>query len=331
MLKLTNLTTHPMDLDRFRNDTASIEDFLKSHELDGFEIMLLDDWEPHRLSKEMIQGVHMRFWPMWLDFWTGNREGLLKEFLTEEAIIEFYGGKNRETMIQHYKKELRRAHKNESAYVVFHVSHVTLEHCYNYKFDYTDEMVIDSFIELINTITEGFNSEMTLLFENQWWPGLTFKNPELMDELMNRIHYPKKGFMLDVGHLMNTHTELKTEAEGVDYVMTCLEALGEHRKKWIKGIHLNSSLSGSYVKRIQEGDHNHYDPKKPFMERYIDAYRHIGQIDCHNPFEDPSISRMIDSVQPDYLVYEFITETYEQLSQKIKRQHLALTHKKRCI
>lgn len=327
MLKLTNLTTHPMDLDRFTEATEGIEDFLNSHGLDGFEVMLLDEWEDHRLPKGRIHGVHMRFWPMWLDFWKGNRQGLLKEFLTEEAVKSFYGGSDRETLIQHYKMELKRAHENQSNYVVFHASHVTLEQCYTYAFDQTDEMVIDSFIELINAITEGFSSETTLLFENQWWPGLTFLNPILMDQLMSCISYPKKGFMLDVGHLMNTHTGLRTESEGVDYILSCLETLGEERISWIKGIHLNSSLSGAYVEFSKEksGD---YDPEKPFMERYIEAYSHIGQIDGHNPFENPRISEIVDRVQPDYLVYEFITETYEALSEKIKRQHLAFENKK---
>lgn len=329
MLTLTNLTTHPMDLDRFSADTEPIGDFLTSHGLDGFEIMLLDEWEEHRLSDKMIQGVHMRFWPIWLDYWQGNQESLLKEFHTEEAVKAFYGGASRQAMIDHYRKELARAREKQASYAVFHVSHVALEECYTYKFEYTDETVAEAFIELINAITEGIdlneesNAPITLLFENQWWPGLTFKNPALMDQIMKGVKYPHKGFMLDIGHLMNTQVQLGTESEAVDYIMDCLDDL-EHRTHWIKGIHLNSSLSGAYVMKRALAEDLDYNPMKPFMERYIDAYKHIGQIDHHETFKDPNISKIIQRIQPDYLVYEFITETYEQLSEKIKEQHRVL-------
>ncbi|MDO7206222.1 hypothetical protein Q5M85_21135 [Paraclostridium bifermentans] len=37
---------------------------------------------------------------------------------------------------------------------------------------YTDKDVIDASIELVNEIFKDLDTEVTILFENLWWPGL---------------------------------------------------------------------------------------------------------------------------------------------------------------
>lgn len=56
--------------------------------------------------------------------------------------------------------------------------------------------------------------------------------------------------MLDTGHLMNTNPELQTEQDGIEYILKTVKALGEDRKL-IRGLHLNCSLSGDYVKTFE--------------------------------------------------------------------------------
>ena len=85
--------------------------------------------------------------------------------------------------------------------------------------------------------------------ENLWWPGLTMTRPEITERLLAQVHYPRKGIMLDTGHLMHTNLDLSTEEEAIDYV---LEQIGKHGKmvSYIRGMHLNQSLTGSYVKEF---------------------------------------------------------------------------------
>ena len=151
---------------------------------------------------------------------------------------------------------------------------------------------------------------------------MTLLNKAAASKLMEGIRYPHKGFMLDVGHMMNTDLGLKSEQEAVEYILTNISELGD-LSGHIKGIHLNSSLSGEYVKEaIASG--GGYKAKDSFFDRYISAFGHIGQIDRHQPFENPAIQAVISAVNPKYLVYEFATGTLEVLEDQLRRQNKAL-------
>ena len=69
-------------------------------------------------------------------------------------------------------------------------------------------------MEVINTILAGRDWPFAFLVENQWWPGFTFTEPEDTARLLDGIRCPKKGIMLDTGHLMNANTALSTQEEG---------------------------------------------------------------------------------------------------------------------
>ncbi len=51
--------------------------------------------------------------------------------------------------------------------------------------------------------------------------GFTFTEPELTRRLLDGIRAERKGIMLDIGHLMNCDTSLRTLEEGADYVHAC--------------------------------------------------------------------------------------------------------------
>ena len=90
---------------------------------------------------------------------------------------------------------------------------------------------------------------LIFLMENLWWPGLTLTRPEITRRLLDKIHYPKKGIMLDTGHLMHTNLELAAQEEAVDYILDMVRAHSD-MIPYMKGIHLNQSLTGQYVKDL---------------------------------------------------------------------------------
>ena len=49
-------------------------------------------------------------------------------------------------------------------------------------------------------------------------------------------------------------------------------------------------------------------------------YEHINNIDYHDPFEDKEILDVINSLPIEYLVFELIGDTREELEDKIQRQ-----------
>lgn len=322
MLRLMNLTNHPKDLERFGSCPQVVQSFLDKHQLHGLEVMIQGEWSEAQLPKQLVKGVHMCFWPIWLDFWQGNHSNLMAQFKSEEAITQFYGGLSRSAMVKWYKQELNAAAALGAEYVVFHVSHVTLADCYSYQFTYTDAEVIEAFIEMINEVFDGFEGNLQLLMENQWWPGLTLLERETMTRLLADIHYPHKGFMLDIGHLMNTELTLKSEEMAVTYILSVLEKLG-NLKEAIKGIHLNSSLSGDYVTQmLQKG--SEFKHENSFLDQYMAAFGHIGQIDRHEPFVSPAIRNVIECVKPAYLVHEFTVQEVSKLDTYLAVQNKAM-------
>lgn len=316
MLKIINLSTYKFDMDRYENNSENINKFLKNHKVDAIELLAPLGYREELISKDIIKGVHLKHYPMWLDFWNGNKEGLLEDFNSVEDVINFYGGNSKKDIIDHYKEEIKVAESLNAEYAVFHVSHVKLNHCYSYDFTYTDKNVIDSTIELVNEIFKDLDTNITILFENLWWPGLRMVDCELVKYFIENIEYENKGFMLDTGHLLNTNLNINTEEEGIDFLIDTVTNLGE-LKKYIKGIHLSKSISSKYVKEQISKFSNTSKKIDVFNE---EVYFHVAKIDEHKPFTNKKIKDLVDVINPKYLVYEFITTSLEELSKYINIQ-----------
>lgn len=321
MLKLLNFADYSPIIEGNQHGPEQLFTFLQRHRLDGVELIQHNrfmPWDPKRIPAEQIKGLHMQFWPTWLDFWNGNNDEVLRQFSTKEAYIQYYGGGTRDALVEYYRKEIEIARKIGVKYIVFHVSHVEVEHCFSYQFSYSDEEVVDAFIQMINEVLRGGDAEFDLLLENQWWPGLTLLDRQIAHRLLQGIRYPRTGFVLDIGHMMNTNHQLKSEEEAVDYILKTLHRL-EDMALFIKGIHLNSSLSGEYVKKVIREERPL--EAREFFDRYNEACWHIAEIDRHKPFLHKSIQQIIRHVKPSYLVYEFRADSLQDLEHYIKLQN----------
>jgi len=317
MLKMINMATQSSDLERFHHDYNEIEMFLRKHKLDGLELIQYDKWEAAILPPRLIKGLHLGFWPSWLDFWKMDLHELEKQFGNAGICRQFYGGDSPAVLVEYYRSEIESAIKMGVEYVVFHVSNVRPEDSYNYKFAYSDREVIEASIQLINEVFHGVEAHFDLLFENLWWPGLTLLDKEAALMLMEKTTYPHKGFMLDIGHLMNTNIDLKDEDQAVEYIVDVLERLGEV-SAYIKGIHLNSSLSGEYVKNLINSTCRHNCDRISDFAQYGELCRHIVNIDRHVPFASPSINKVINKINPQYLVYEVLTDSINTLEKYVQ-------------
>jgi sugar phosphate isomerase/epimerase len=315
MLQIVNLANYSSEVETLHNNADKLETFLNYHQLDGLEMMLCAPWDRQVHKPEWIQGVHLRFWPCWLEFWRGEQAELLRQFGSEQKIKDFYGALTREAWLDIYRENIRAAKQTGAKYLVFHVSHTQLNEVFTWQFRTSDREVIEASIEVINELAAEIPEDVALLFENLWWPGLTLKDRELTALLLDNVKHRNVGIMLDTGHLMNTNQELKTETEGIDYILTLLSNLGEYRH-YIKGIHLHQSLSGEYVKGSKGC---------PIPEYTMhDLMSHVMKIDQHQPFSTPEVQRIIDYVQPDYLVHEFLQISRDDWGKKIRQQQQAL-------
>ena len=319
MLTLTNLSNADCDVENLlQNSSDTLPTVLHTHMLDGIEFMLCAPWDRTMFPADYIKGVHLLFWPTWVDFWRGDRAALMEEFGSEENIRAYYGSSDISDWVAAWKKNLRQAAECQPQYIVLHVAHNRTSEMYTRAFAATDEDVIRATIELVNEIACEIPEGCRLLFENLWWPGLTFCQPHLAAMLLEEVNYPAVGFMLDTGHLMNTNLDLRSEADGASYVTKIHQNLGEVGK-YVFGLHLHQSLSGSYVREMM---HRHVGARDPLD--WQTAMEYVIRVDRHEPFQTDAARRILDALQPDYLVHEFLQRSRTDWEQKLRTQRRAL-------
>lgn len=288
---------------------------------DGLEVIWSGEPLPTGVPQSLHVGYHLTFFPDWLDFWRLDRKALVGKFGSMEAAAAFYGGGDgRETLLNLYRTDLDRAEAWGAEYVVFHVSDVSVEEGYTYRWLHSHEAVIDAALEVIGLLLRGRESKLTFLVENQWWPGFTFTDPALTERLLSGIPWANKGIMLDTGHLMNAHVNLRTQGEGAAYVLRMLERHGS-LSRYVRGLHLHQSLSGAYVK-----NHTGILPELPgdYVAQFCESYQHILRIDTHSPWTSPAVRAIVERAAPDYLVHELSAANRAQRAAAVKRQRKAL-------
>jgi len=319
MLQLVNLSNYTSDIELIQNSADCLQEFLNHYQLDGLEMMVCAPWDPKVHKKEWVQGVHLRFWPNWLDFWRGDKQELLRQFGSEEQVAACYGAITREGWLDIYRENIREAKLAGAKYVVFHVSQARIAEVFHWQFHFTDRQIIEATIEVVNALAEDIPNDMEILFENLWWPGLTLKDQELTALLLDGVKHSNVGIMLDIGHLMNTNQQLKTQDEGIKYILETIEGLGAY-KHYIHGIHLHYSLSGEYIKSSRGERVTEYTMNE--------VMNHVLKIDQHLPFSTPAVGKLIDYIKPKYLVHEFMYTSLEDWSQKVKIQQRAIQENK---
>lgn len=313
MKTVFNITTSEDDLQRFQNS----EELLQMMQgFDGVELMYFGEDEKNIIPKEKVIGLHMHFFPFWLDFWNGNETALMKEFDNQETWEQYYGGSDRNAIIQRFKKDLEQAHRYGVSYVVFHVSDASIEESFTWNYHHTDEEVIDATAELLNELFKDEDGNITLLLENLWQPGLKFTDPKLTKRLLDQVHYENKGIMLDTGHLLHTNPAIKTQEEGVAYIHQMLDA---HKDlcSAIRGIHLNQSLTGEYCEKTRQNPPKMEDT---YAGRYTQMFFHAFAVDRHEPFVCEGVRELVERISPEYLNFEFITADQAQHQEYLKRQ-----------
>lgn len=324
MIRLFHLSTTKRQLEWFDEDWQEIADFVSKQNIDGIELGLTLDYPIECIPKNIVQGVHLSFYPMWVDFWKGNKEKLSQLFRDEEACRLYYKATTPEELVANYRQQYERAKALEAKYMVFHVSHILPEHSFYTKtFDYTDQEVMEAAIELINSAFPEDEEGPLLLFENLWWSGLNYKDPLLTEWFIRQIKYKNKGYLVDVSHLILNDLSIATEKQASTYIRKTIKALGE-TAHWIKGVHLNKTLPKRYSSRDFSILEKQYLETKDTRQKKAILMKHINALDGHQPFDHPVAKEIVEMIKPQYCVYETAPESRYELAYFIKRQNQAL-------
>ncbi|UYO63321.1 sugar phosphate isomerase/epimerase [Acetobacterium wieringae] len=319
---LMNISNYSGDLEKFEGDWKNVEGFLEKHQLDGVELICYEKDYLDTLPRWILKGLHLKYFPTWLEFYQNDMAKVSEMFGGMVGVRQYYGGTHPDTLVEAFRHEYQQARNFEVEYMVYHVSHVTTEHSFTRAFDYTDDEVLDATVDLVNRAFDA-NSDVQLLFENLWWPGLTLLDRDKAQRFLDQINYENKGIMLDLSHLMITNPKLKTAQEGAEYILDCIEKLGS-LKDWIKGVHVNLSLPGDYLLSDHRTQYQEILATEDPFERYLKTVGHIKKIDWHVPFDHPLVKNIIDSVKPEYIVYELLAKDYESLDTYMAIQNQAM-------
>lgn len=233
--------------------------------------------EPPEAPEDLLTGYHLTFHTEWMSL---DRQALLEE----------------------YRADLGRALELKARYVVFHVSNASLEETYTYRWRHSDRQVIEAALALINRLLEGVEPSFEFLVENLWWPGFSFTDPAETARLLDGIRYPRKGIMLDIGHLMNTNPALRTQQQGAAYLDRMLDRQRAFLP-FVRGVHLHCSLSGAYAAAhtgfLPAGFHELDRQRQLWVN-----YEHIQRLDQHRPWTDQAILPVLRRLAPAYLTHE---------------------------
>ncbi len=321
MKLLTNLAVYDGCLDEYGSPDALSCDCAELG-LDGIEVVWGDsDTVAQVPRKDLVVGYHLLFFSTWVDFWLGNKAALLDEFGTWDAVKCCYEAETRDELVARFRRDVRRAIDFGAEYAVFHVSDVRMRECFTYEFSHTDRQVCDCACELVNQIFDGIDTNMALLVENQWWPGFTFCDPVMTRRLLDGMEYDNVGIMLDTGHLMSTNTKLRTQKQALGYIRDCYDAHGDVAKK-VRGLHLHQSLSGEYVE--QTLGFVPQDFTGTYEQRFASSYRHVLNIDRHEPWTDPAVADLVRHIDPEWVTCELSCRSRAERNARLRIQLGAL-------
>lgn len=279
--------------------------------------MLFSDDTIEPISNSQVLGVHLPYFSSVVPFWLNDEERILEEFGDLETAHKHYNACDKSELIKNTIAVIDRVNSINPQYVVFHVSEVSLKETVRYHFHYSNQEVIDCFLEWIDEFISYLNPNIDFLVENLWWSGFNFTNIQETIHLLNGINHLNKGIMLDMGHLLHTNTSLATLDEGVEYLNLCLDKQQEVLSL-VKGIHLHQTVSGPFVKRMID---NNILLKGSYRDKLYASYKQVMQIDKHQPFLHNGIAPLVQRVNPKYLVYEYITQSRLQHEAFILEQH----------
>ncbi len=305
-MKITfNLTTCEDEADFLADET---EKRRQLEGYDGLELQVLDDPPEGLIDPDLVVGLHMACVPCWYDLWTENEAGLLEEFGTLEDAEKYYGGPLcRKTLLDKFRRDLFYAEKFGAEYLVFHIAESRVLESFTEDYRRTDEEICRACADMLNILFEGRTDGPLLLLENLWQPGMNLRRPAITRDMLASVRYPRKGIMLDTGHLMNANTAVRTQAEGLAWIHAVLNAhekAGVDLQRAARGIHLNASVSGEYARRMQK------DPPiltGPYSERTAKMFWHVFERDQHRPFTAPGVKQLVSRIAPDYVTTELIT------------------------
>lgn len=301
-------------------DRADMESFIKACKCDGVEVIRGGEDNTGIYCSENVVGVHLYFYPNWLDFWNMDLESLERHFGSRDIWESYYSATNREEFLKPYQEDMDYAEAMGAEYAVFHINDVSNEEILNYEWEHTNKQVITAAAEIINALTKGKNYHFKLLLENLFTPGMTLLDPKETELMLSLVEYENKGIVMDTGHLMCAPQNITEEEQGIDFVLQTVKNHGE-LAHYIKALHLHKSTTGDFVANLKKKT---IIPEKDFYDRWTQSYNVILKIDRHQPLTSPRAAEILELVQPEFVCHEISAKNRTEKLEKVLIQMKAI-------
>ncbi len=329
MQELLAFSTHRRDLCLW--ERGELGPLLHLFGLAGIELLPIGE-VPEDLKSYVI-GVHLPFQPVWLPFWFEDRSYLKEIFPGEENLDRFYGGSNPEDFISRVADWLTRALSLRPRYVVIHASHCGLEEVFSLNFRYDKRTVLSAVAELLNEAWARvkFPLRPLFLFENLWWPGLQLTEEWEVEYFFSRLDIPtdKLGLVLDIGHLLNASYLLYPvngpvpPTQALSLLETRLSLWPNVYRELVKAVHLNFSPN-AYLFVPDEKNYQALLAESDPLKRYIFARERVLLMDPHLPFNGVDLRKILEDLEPNYLVHELRFKELSDLAASLLQQKKSL-------
>ncbi len=289
---------------------------LEKDGITGVETIIGDHLPIESYGKYPIKGVHLLYYPTWLEFWKEEKEKIQEDFFNEEGVMNYYRSLEKEILLETFKKQFESAKLVKAKYLVFHVSHVRPKDIFTFDFEYTSKEVLDETLKIVNEVFKGEGP--LLLFENLPWPGLTLKNYELAKYFFERVEYKNKGFLLDLSHIVCTEKNIKNFQDTDRYIVNKIRDLKE-LNRFIYGVHVNGIEFKRYLERDFSKEIEKWK-KGDRGQKFKVELEHMKNLDPHRVYRGDLKSIFNELPNLKYINFELNFSSFENLKEVVKEQ-----------
>jgi sugar phosphate isomerase/epimerase len=336
-----NLTCYPWGRSIFGNgEWKDVAAFCRAEGLDGVELYTgYEDISPEELPPGLVKSVHLPFHSGWLEMMEEekmqNHLGIHENGGGANSCREcptrfeppFFPCETHHEFLAALRLQLERAAGINAAYAVYHVGYYHTKEMFLQEYARDDTAVLTAAAAFLNELVSAFpggEPPVRLQFENLWYPGLTYTDPDAILAFMDLLGFSNYGFLLDTGHLMNRIAASDAERDCIAAVCRCVETLPPEILDRIDVVHLH--WTGSYSlrqERIRRGIPNGFAALERHDQETF-AFQHAILTDQHRPVSLPAACEMVEQIAPSVVVHECVPKTLDELKEFLALQRGAM-------
>lgn len=194
--ELISLPVYPWGRSLFGGKWADVAAFCREEGLDGVELYIgYEDVSPSEIPAGLVHSVHLPFHSGWLEMMEKeqrNRENRGGSDRTGRGEIPavtgpvrfeppFFACSTHHNFVAALRLQIERAARLQADYAVYHLGYYHTAEMFTRTYARDDREVLEQAAAFLNELASVFpdgEPPVRLQFENLWYPGLTYTDPD---------------------------------------------------------------------------------------------------------------------------------------------------------